>query len=367
MAQQTIDIGTVANDGTGDPIRDAFDKCNDNFTELYTGLTGLLDFKGSTDCSANPNYPAASKGDYYLVSVAGKIGGASGISVEVGDSYFALADNAGGTQAGVGTSWTVVQGNIAFTPVNKAGDTMTGDLVVPDEAYDATNWNASLEVPTKNAVRDKIEDILDGVTFTGDIVVPDEAYDATNWNGSLEVPTKNAVRDKIESLGTGITELDDIPDVNAPSPSDGDVLTWDSTPGEWVALPSSGGISTIVIGFEIDGGGSTITTGFKGYSALVPAAHTITKVTALSVDTAGPATSCSITVDVWNDVIGSYPPTSGDKISASAPVTLSTSTNSQDSTLSGWDTATPADSVYGFSVATVTGAKKVLILIEATV
>lgn len=35
--------------------------------------------------------------------------------------------------------------------------------------------------------------------------------------------------------GSGIASLDDIPDVNAPSPSDGDVLTWDSTPGEWVA------------------------------------------------------------------------------------------------------------------------------------
>lgn len=35
MAQQTINIGTTANDGTGDPIRSAFDKSNDNFTELY--------------------------------------------------------------------------------------------------------------------------------------------------------------------------------------------------------------------------------------------------------------------------------------------------------------------------------------------
>ena len=26
MAQQTINIGTVANDGTGDPLRTAFDK-----------------------------------------------------------------------------------------------------------------------------------------------------------------------------------------------------------------------------------------------------------------------------------------------------------------------------------------------------
>lgn len=37
MAQQTINIGTTANDGTGDPIRSAFDKANDNFTELYGG------------------------------------------------------------------------------------------------------------------------------------------------------------------------------------------------------------------------------------------------------------------------------------------------------------------------------------------
>ena len=39
MAQQTINIGTVANDGTGDPLRTAFDKANDNFTELY-GMGG---------------------------------------------------------------------------------------------------------------------------------------------------------------------------------------------------------------------------------------------------------------------------------------------------------------------------------------
>lgn len=36
MAQQVIDVGTSASDGTGDPLRDAFTKINDNFTELYT-------------------------------------------------------------------------------------------------------------------------------------------------------------------------------------------------------------------------------------------------------------------------------------------------------------------------------------------
>lgn len=40
-------------------------------------------------------------------------------------------------------------------------------------------------------------------TFSSDPIIPDEAYDATNWNGSLEPPTKNAVRDKIESMSGG--------------------------------------------------------------------------------------------------------------------------------------------------------------------
>ena len=35
MAKQTVNIGTVANDGTGDQLRNAFDKLNDNFNEVY--------------------------------------------------------------------------------------------------------------------------------------------------------------------------------------------------------------------------------------------------------------------------------------------------------------------------------------------
>ena len=41
MAKQTINIGTVANDGTGDAIRDSFDKVNDNFDEIYGGTAEL--------------------------------------------------------------------------------------------------------------------------------------------------------------------------------------------------------------------------------------------------------------------------------------------------------------------------------------
>jgi len=47
MAQQEINIGTVANDGTGDTLRSAGNKINENFYELYQS-----------------NYTAATPGDW---------------------------------------------------------------------------------------------------------------------------------------------------------------------------------------------------------------------------------------------------------------------------------------------------------------
>lgn len=45
MAKQTIGLGTIANDGTGDNLRVGGDKINDNFDELYrsTGWEAVVD------------------------------------------------------------------------------------------------------------------------------------------------------------------------------------------------------------------------------------------------------------------------------------------------------------------------------------
>ena len=41
MAIQTINIGNIANDGTGDDLREAFIKVNNNFSELNNNVTAI--------------------------------------------------------------------------------------------------------------------------------------------------------------------------------------------------------------------------------------------------------------------------------------------------------------------------------------
>ncbi len=94
-------------------------KLGDGFTQwndlAYWNPSGGMVIVGALDCSGNPNYPAAKEGDVYTVSVGGKIGGASGTSVSIGNLIICLTDNAGGTQAAVGTSWYVAGGGGAGT------------------------------------------------------------------------------------------------------------------------------------------------------------------------------------------------------------------------------------------------------------
>jgi hypothetical protein len=43
MTQEIINIGAVPNDGEGDPLRTAFQKINNNFTQLYSTVTFTYD------------------------------------------------------------------------------------------------------------------------------------------------------------------------------------------------------------------------------------------------------------------------------------------------------------------------------------
>lgn len=115
----------------------------------------------------------------------------------------------------------------------------------------------------------------------------------------------------------------------------------------------------IGIAFIIDGGGSAITTGVKGFLE-IPFACTITGWT-MTGDQSG-----SIVIDVWKDTYANYPPTVADTITASDKPTISAATKGQDLAPTGWTTAVAAGDVLGFNVDSITTLTYVTLIIRAT-
>lgn len=154
--------------------------------------------RGEIDCSTNPNYPAAKAGDRWEVTVAGKIGGAAGIDVDVYDEIVCKADSAGGTQAAAGNAFYVIQGNLM-----RATETVTGysRIATSDEAASGVD-NTTIMTPVKvkqqiDAVAVKITgaQTIDGVKrFNNSPIIPD----AVNNN---EPTTKQQVTAMISASG----------------------------------------------------------------------------------------------------------------------------------------------------------------------
>ena len=119
MAKQVIGIGTTANDGTGDPLRTAFTKSNENFTEVYadgfTSYARLADeFKTSAALTTDVDFSTAQVFTKTLAAAATLTFSNTSIGmvkdlVITGD--FALTLPAGTTVAGVydGTVSNLIQ------------------------------------------------------------------------------------------------------------------------------------------------------------------------------------------------------------------------------------------------------------------
>lgn len=94
------------------------------YADSILGANDAMVYKGVIDASTNPNYPAADAGDTYKISVAGKIGGASGPNVEVGDMIICTVDStASGNHATVGANWTIIQSNLDGAVIGPASST----------------------------------------------------------------------------------------------------------------------------------------------------------------------------------------------------------------------------------------------------
>jgi hypothetical protein len=108
-------------------------------------------------------------------------------------------------------------------------------------------------------------------------------------------------------------------------------------------LAASASAPTESVGITIDGAGSAISTGVKGYVE-VPYACTITAVR-MFADQSG-----SAVVDIWKDTYANYPPSNAESITASAEPTITTAVKSEDTTLTGWTTSISAGDILGFNV-----------------
>ena len=111
MAQQTIAVGSVANDGTGDFIRDAFVKVNSNFDEIYADnfITNarMADASVKAVELATTN-TATSSEDNYILTYDHASGGFTWSPPAAGDGTFTVANEADNR---IITSTTATNGN----------------------------------------------------------------------------------------------------------------------------------------------------------------------------------------------------------------------------------------------------------------
>jgi hypothetical protein len=141
-----------------------------------TAIGSTLVFISTIDCSTSPNYPAATIGNLFVVSVAGKIGGASGISVEAGDQLLCTNTTIAGTHIDVGANWNITQFNIANSVTSSSSTSILNNIatfdstngrIVKDSGFiiDSTSalvQNNALTVPSSNVVYNSIQ----SVTYT---------------------------------------------------------------------------------------------------------------------------------------------------------------------------------------------------------
>lgn len=141
-------------------------------------VNDALVYKGTINASTNPNYPAADAGDTYKISVAGRIGGATGQRVEVNDMLICVVDGSpAGSDSGVGGNWDVIQGNIDGAVTGPNGITATGTIpmfsgtsgrIISDSGkkFDTTTTLGTSDtlVPTQNAVKTYVDTAVGGVS-----------------------------------------------------------------------------------------------------------------------------------------------------------------------------------------------------------
>jgi hypothetical protein len=211
MAQRVVNIGTSVNKGDGDPLRTAFDKINDNFTELYADLQNAnqtVNVKGSLfgDDSTllvdgvNSTIPAAN-----LSGAMPAIDGSALTGITVASVDFSNVTNLPTTLAGHGITDVLVQfSDLANLPqtlqgygiidaVQSGGDfegNLTGSVFADDSTVlvDGVNGTLNSSALTKPIALADNEKIIFGDDDDLEIF-----HNASNGNTIIENNTGNLV------------------------------------------------------------------------------------------------------------------------------------------------------------------------------
>lgn len=139
MAKQTINVGTVANDRTGDTLRAAFTKVNANFTELYdagAANTGNITFEGTAIVGSTGILP---QGSIELVPNDGLIPEGQ---TNAGDTYTSW-----GQYLNIFPTWDADAPHIHITA--GSGENSDGDLFLGNDLkYVQVNHTGTISINT---------------------------------------------------------------------------------------------------------------------------------------------------------------------------------------------------------------------------
>jgi|TARA_B100001778_G_scaffold272286_1_gene234462 hypothetical protein len=286
MAKQTINIGSSANDKTGDPLRTAFNKINENFTELY----GASPFGQQVTISGNQISANESNAD--LVLSGSGTGGVVASAVRIDGTSLSSSDS---TQINVNENLDV-GGNITAS----GNITATGDIFA--------NGNINLG----NASSDQTKVV--GVFEADNIQIDGTTITTNTTNGSVTI-TGNAT-------GGVVVENLTINDNTISSPSNSDIVIEPGGTGDVVlsalringtTLDSSDS-SAITLGEAIDiTGALTGTSGSFSTTLAVTGATTLTGATTVNNSlTANSVTTNTIASNGSNADLSIQPSGTGD-------------------------------------------------------
>jgi hypothetical protein len=177
MARQNINIGTNANDGTGDDLRTAMGKINTNFTELYapTSVDSGITISGNTISS--------NRSDDDIVFEPSGVGAVRFPAVTINDnSITGTRSNEDLTIAASGT------GNLILGSLRVNGTTISSDdssKITISENVDITGTLQVNEINSADSTAIQINDgvNISGTTNTATLFVNDDNITiARRWN-----------------------------------------------------------------------------------------------------------------------------------------------------------------------------------------